>query len=296
MAQVKRRMQDSLQEIIADIRASFAPDLLACRSTPPAQPAEEYLSEERAREQGELLESAVGPVKGRRVLEVGSGYGMFVSVISREFAAECFGLEPGSADFADAASIAQRVLKLHGVEPWHILMGQGESLPPRSESFDVVYSCNVLEHVQEPKRVIEESVRVLKPGGWLFFVVPNYGSFWEGHYGLLWVPYLTHALARWYVRLFGKDPSYLASLQLINYFSLRRCVSGLETEIEILGWGEDVFRYRMKTVDFGEWAAVGTLKRLVGLAKALRLNTLIAEVLVRCKAHTPLILTIRKKA
>ncbi len=287
--------EESRQEIIADIQASFGADLPKRCSIAPAQLAEEYLSEERVRQQIRLLESTVGPLRGKRVLEVGSGYGMFVVVSSRDFGADCLGVEPGSEGHANAAGIGHRVLELHDLEPWRVIVGTGEALPLRSESFDVVYSCNVLEHVRDPKLVIEEAVRLLKPGGWLFFIVPNYGSFWEGHYGLLWVPYLTHALARWYVRLFGKDPSYLASLQLINYFSLRRCVSGLETEIEILDWGEDVFRYRMKTLDFGEWAAVGTLKRLVRLSKSLRLNTLVAEVLTRCKAHTPLILTARKR-
>ncbi len=52
----------------------------------------------------------------------------------------------------------------------------------------------------------------------------------------------------------------------------------------------------MKAPDFTEWAALGTLKRLVRVAKSLRLNTVIAEVLARCKAHTPLILTVRKRS
>jgi SAM-dependent methyltransferase len=284
-----------MQDIIADIQAGLGADLPARCSVPPAQLAQEYVSGERIREQIELLESAVGPLKGRRVLEVGSGFGMFVTLSSREFGANCLGVEPAGPDYANAVSISRRVLMLHGLEPWRVLQAAGEALPFDAGSFDVVYSCNVLEHVQEPRAVIEEAVRVLRPGGYVFFVIPNYGSFWEGHYGLLWVPYLPHGVARWYVRLFGKDPAYLACLQLVNYFSLRRCLRGVEKEVEVLSWGEDVFRYRMKTLDFGEWAAVGTLKRLVRIAKALRLNVLIAEALARCKAHTPLILTVRKK-
>ena len=283
------------QEIIADIQASFGADLSKRCSIAPAQLAEEYLSEERVRQQIRLLESTVGPLRGKRVLEVGSGYGMFVVVSSRDFGADCLGVEPGSEGHANAAGISHRVLELHDLEPWRVIVATGEALPLRSESIDVAYSLNVLEHVHDPQTMIKEAIRILKPGGYLYFVVPNYGSFWEGHYGLLWVPYISHRLARWYVRLFGKDPTYLASLQFINYFSLRRCARGLEKEVEILDCGEDIFRYRMKTLDFGEWAAVGTLKRLVRLVKSLRLNVLIAEALVRCKAHTPLILTIRKK-
>ena len=36
-------------------------------------------------------------------------------------------------------------------------------------------------------------------------------------------------------------------------------------------------------------------QRLVRLAKSLRLNVLIAEAVVRCKAYTPRIPTVRKK-
>ncbi len=50
------------------------------------------------------------------------------------------------------------------MEPWRLLAGVGEDIPLRSESFEVVYSCNVLEHAQNPKKMIEEAIRVLKPG------------------------------------------------------------------------------------------------------------------------------------
>ena len=40
-------------------------------------------------------------------------------------------------------------------------------LPFESESFDTVLSTQVLEHVPEPKRMLEEAYRVLKKGGYL---------------------------------------------------------------------------------------------------------------------------------
>jgi SAM-dependent methyltransferase len=294
-SRIARRTQDSLQDIIADIQASLGGDLRKFCWMPAERLAEEFVSGERARRQIRLLESGVGSLKGRRVLEIGTGYGMFMVVSSREFGAECFGVEPGGEKYSSADRIARRLLELHGLEPWRVITGAGETLPLRSSSFDVVYSWNVLEHVQDPKTVIEEAVRVLVPGGYLFFVVPNYGSFWEGHYGLLWVPYISHRLARWYVRLYGRDPTYLDSIHFMNFFSLRRCLRGLGDYVEVLDWGGDTFRYRMRALDLGEWAVAGTLKRLVRLAKSLRLNTVIAEALVRCRAHTPLILTARKK-
>lgn len=44
-------------------------------------------------------------------------------------------------------------------------VGMGEALPFADSSFDLVYCCDVLEHVADLDRVIAESARVLKPGG-----------------------------------------------------------------------------------------------------------------------------------
>ena len=40
-----------------------------------------------------------------------------------------------------------------------------EALPFGDASFDVVYCCDVLEHVNEVRQVIAETARVLRPGG-----------------------------------------------------------------------------------------------------------------------------------
>ncbi|MFQ5945157.1 MAG: class I SAM-dependent methyltransferase [Anaerolineae bacterium] len=40
-------------------------------------------------------------------------------------------------------------------------------------SFDVVTCWHVLEHTREPKRLLGEAHRVLRPGGWLLLATPN---------------------------------------------------------------------------------------------------------------------------
>jgi SAM-dependent methyltransferase len=49
-------------------------------------------------------------------------------------------------------------------------------LPYASQSFDLVVSMDVIEHVPEPLPWLHEALRVLKPGGQLFLTTPNYGS------------------------------------------------------------------------------------------------------------------------
>ncbi len=52
------------------------------------------------------------------------------------------------------------------------VLGVGEELPFRDDSFDGVISIAVLEHVKNPFRCAAELARVLKPGGWLKCCVP----------------------------------------------------------------------------------------------------------------------------
>jgi len=47
----------------------------------------------------------------------------------------------------------------------------GEELPFDDGSFDIVLSDNVIDHAEHPLAIIDEIVRVLKPGGILFFTV-----------------------------------------------------------------------------------------------------------------------------
>ena len=66
-----------------------------------------------------------------------------------------------------------------------VLNGAGEALPVEDKKFDLVLSHEVLEHVADDRRCLEEMVRVLKPGGRLVLFVPNRGYPFETH-GIYW--------------------------------------------------------------------------------------------------------------
>ena len=53
------------------------------------------------------------------------------------------------------------------------LTGTGEQLPFSDNSFDIVYCCDVLEHVRDLNMVIAEIARVLKKDGIFFFDTIN---------------------------------------------------------------------------------------------------------------------------
>jgi 2-polyprenyl-6-hydroxyphenyl methylase/3-demethylubiquinone-9 3-methyltransferase len=96
---------------------------------------------------------------GLRALDVGCGGGL----LAEEFARLGFtvvGVDPSEESLA----AARRHATGQGltIEYRH---ATGEALPFGDESFDIVYCCDVLEHVADLQKVIAETARVLKPGG-----------------------------------------------------------------------------------------------------------------------------------
>lgn len=52
-------------------------------------------------------------------------------------------------------------------------LNTNNNIPYDDETFDLVYSDNVMEHIQNPKIVFQEIYRVLKPGGLFISKTPN---------------------------------------------------------------------------------------------------------------------------
>ena len=96
---------------------------------------------------------------GRTALEVGCGGGLLCEEIAR-LGFETVGVDPSERSLQVARSHAE----LSGFRISY-LKGSGESLPCRDGAFDVVFCCDVLEHVRDLPQVISEVSRVLKPGG-----------------------------------------------------------------------------------------------------------------------------------
>lgn len=59
--------------------------------------------------------------------------------------------------------------------------GTGESIPFPANSFDAILTFDVLEHVRDVRRVLAESYRVLKPGGKMYLVFPQFLNPVEHH-------------------------------------------------------------------------------------------------------------------
>lgn len=78
----------------------------------------------------------------------------------------------------------ERAAEAHQMVP-QVTCGAGEHLPFPSNTFDLVLSHEVLEHVNDDRQAMREIVRVLRPGGRLTLFVPNRGYPFETH-GIYW--------------------------------------------------------------------------------------------------------------
>ncbi len=54
-----------------------------------------------------------------------------------------------------------------------VIVADGGALPVRDSSQDVVYAHGVLQYAADPRRIVEEALRVLVPGGTAIFMVYN---------------------------------------------------------------------------------------------------------------------------
>ncbi|MBI4589249.1 MAG: class I SAM-dependent methyltransferase [Candidatus Rokubacteria bacterium] len=96
-----------------------------------------------------------------RLLDIGCGRGAFLHV-ARERGWEVSGTE--ISPYAAKAAGAARFPVVEG-EVWEAGFPAG--------AFDVVTCWHVIEHAADPRRILQEIHRVLKPGGWLVLATPN---------------------------------------------------------------------------------------------------------------------------
>jgi ubiquinone/menaquinone biosynthesis C-methylase UbiE len=120
------------------------------------------LAEEYARHRQvlpEVLKNLVeigelGPAS--QVLDVGCGTGNYTVALEKAIGCSCWGIEPSEQMLARAQERTQSA---------HFNIGKAEQLDYPPESFDLVFSVDVIHHVIDRPAYFHEAHRVLKKGG-----------------------------------------------------------------------------------------------------------------------------------
>jgi SAM-dependent methyltransferase len=134
-----------------------------------------------------MISEAAGDRLNGRILDNGCGIGLYSShlqsrgnqVISLEY------------DFDRAVQAHQHTI--------NTLNAAGECLPFPGETFDLILSHEVLEHVRDDRQAVSEMVRVLGRGGRLVLFTPNrgypfetHGFYWRGKYHFGNIPLINY--------------------------------------------------------------------------------------------------------
>jgi ubiquinone/menaquinone biosynthesis C-methylase UbiE len=120
----------------------------------------------------QLVREYLGTVTGLRVLEVACGRGGFLRDMA--VAGACV----TGCDFSFAAlRVAATRLRIGAMHSSAALIqGDAQSLPFGNDSFDLVVSCETIEHLPDVGAAMKEMHRVTKPGGKLLLTTPNYAN------------------------------------------------------------------------------------------------------------------------
>jgi 2-polyprenyl-3-methyl-5-hydroxy-6-metoxy-1,4-benzoquinol methylase len=112
------------------------------------------------------------PAPGATVVEIGSAPGEHLAKLSQAFGLVPYGIEYSSS----GVEVNRAVFSAHGLDPTNVIEADffsDECLLRCGERFDVVVSRGFIEHFEEPSRVVDRHLDLLKPGGLLIVTIPN---------------------------------------------------------------------------------------------------------------------------
>ena len=110
----------------------------------------------------DILFDQLQDIKGKRVLDFGSGFGLVANHLAKEN--QVLAVEPNEE------MVSLRVQD----HPYQQCVGSLDQLASLEDaSFEVILCHNVLEYVEDRKLLLEEFTRLLKPGGLLSIVKHN---------------------------------------------------------------------------------------------------------------------------
>ena len=174
-------------------------------------------------------------LKNKVVLDIGCGYGALSSLLLDK-GAIVYGTETSTGKL----EVAKKIIKSNKI---NLKAVDNEDLPFEDNYFDVVFLFDVIEHVENPGKMIWECERVLKPSGLLYVEFTPYYSF-TGHHLYDYAKWPIHILPKKIIKkiVFSKKvkgfltPKYywnqFESLNKLRISSFQKMVDGKFSKLE----------------------------------------------------------------
>jgi SAM-dependent methyltransferase len=170
-----------------------------------------------------------------KILDYGAGVGQ----LTRQL------LELQRFDSVSATDIMSVPRDLSGKVEW-IEQDLNIPLPGHEDTFDVVVAAEVIEHLENPRFMVREIFRILRPGGTAIITTPNNES-WRALIALLvrghfmafsdscYPAHITALLRKDFTRIFQESSFLAPSFYFTNYGGLPGCPEVLRWQQVSLG-------------------------------------------------------------
>jgi SAM-dependent methyltransferase len=221
-------------------------------------------AEERVLELAVLSEMGIDVPKTARILDFGCGAGNTLRALRRKGYVNASGY-----DVSDG-----RTLLVDDRE--HIVSGSLFDLrvPFEDDTFDLVISDQVFEHVQDQARAFSEIYRITKPGGIGLHIIPARYAPIEGH---IYVPFGGVLQHRWWYKLWAslgirnEHQKGLSADETAdhNTFFAVEATRYVPTSCYRVMWREYGFEYRFAEQEFFDGHARPSMRRLGKLGTPL---------------------------
>ena len=121
-------------------------------------------------------------LKDKKLLDIGTGIGGKLSLYQESGVRSLTGIDitPRSVSISQKY-IQDKVDLEHTTQQFDFSVADAAQMPFADNSFDAIVSINVFEHIMEIENAVQETYRVLKPGGLAFLHVPPYYGPWGPH-------------------------------------------------------------------------------------------------------------------